>query len=127
MQIGAASSGVERAGPPAEMIFGEWYPALRADGLRARDAVVTTLLGIRMLVGRKGAGRAVDTLVPGAAGGAGVAEVWWALSVGAPFGGAALQCGSRDYRVDGSSAWAVCAPGVVVAKRGQHSREDETV
>ena len=56
VQIGAASSGVERAGPPAEMSFGEWYPALRADGLRARDAVVTTLLGIPMLVGRKGDG-----------------------------------------------------------------------
>ena len=32
-------------------------------------------------------------------------------------GGAALQCGSRDYRVDGSGAWAVCASGVVVAER----------
>jgi phenylpropionate dioxygenase-like ring-hydroxylating dioxygenase large terminal subunit len=41
------------AGPAAEMIFGDWYPALRADAL-ARGATQTTmLLGIPMLLGRK--------------------------------------------------------------------------
>jgi phenylpropionate dioxygenase-like ring-hydroxylating dioxygenase large terminal subunit len=43
-------------GPPAEMIFGEWYPALRADGMRRGETAVTMLLGIPMLVGRKGDG-----------------------------------------------------------------------
>ncbi len=42
-------------------------------------------------------------------------------------GGAAVQCGSRDYRVDGSGAWAVCAPGVVVAVEGVDPREDEAL
>jgi len=43
-------------GPPAEMIFGEWYPALRADALKPRDTAVTMLLGIPMLLGRKADG-----------------------------------------------------------------------
>ena len=30
VQLGAAKDG-----PPAEMIFGDWYPALRADSLNA--------------------------------------------------------------------------------------------
>jgi hypothetical protein len=34
---------------------------------------------------------------------------------GASDGGAAVQCGPRDHRADGPGAWAVCAPGVVVA------------
>ena len=45
-----------RNGPPAEMIFGEWYPAVRSEGLRPKGTVVTTLLGIPMLVGRKSGG-----------------------------------------------------------------------
>ncbi len=52
VQIGRARAD-EKPGPPAEMIFGDWYPAVRASELRARDAVVTTLLGIPMLLGRK--------------------------------------------------------------------------
>ncbi len=44
------------AGPPAEMIFGEWYPALRADTLKRKGTVITTLLGIPMLLGRKSDG-----------------------------------------------------------------------
>jgi phenylpropionate dioxygenase-like ring-hydroxylating dioxygenase large terminal subunit len=46
----------EKAGPPAEMIFGEWYPALRADSLRPEATAVTMLLGIAMLLGRKSDG-----------------------------------------------------------------------
>jgi phenylpropionate dioxygenase-like ring-hydroxylating dioxygenase large terminal subunit len=42
-----------KAGPPAEMIFGEWYPALRTDVLRGGRTALTTLLGIPMLVGRR--------------------------------------------------------------------------
>jgi phenylpropionate dioxygenase-like ring-hydroxylating dioxygenase large terminal subunit len=45
------------AGPPAEMIFGEWYPAVRADRLKRGGTAVTTLLGIPMLVGRKKDGK----------------------------------------------------------------------
>jgi nitrite reductase/ring-hydroxylating ferredoxin subunit len=41
------------SGPPAEMVFGDWYPALRADGMKPRDTAVATLLGIPMLIGRK--------------------------------------------------------------------------
>ena len=43
-------------GPPAEMVFGDWYPALRAEGLKRGDTAVTMLLGIAMLVGRKSDG-----------------------------------------------------------------------
>jgi len=46
-----------KAGPPAEMIFGEWYPALRADQLRAGETAVTMLLEIPLLVGRKSDGK----------------------------------------------------------------------
>jgi phenylpropionate dioxygenase-like ring-hydroxylating dioxygenase large terminal subunit len=43
-------------GPAAEMIFGDWYPALRAEGLKRGKTSVTTLLGIPMLLGRKSDG-----------------------------------------------------------------------
>jgi phenylpropionate dioxygenase-like ring-hydroxylating dioxygenase large terminal subunit len=43
-------------GPPAEMIFGEWYPALRVDTLKRGGTAVTMLLGIPMLLGRKNDG-----------------------------------------------------------------------
>jgi phenylpropionate dioxygenase-like ring-hydroxylating dioxygenase large terminal subunit len=43
-------------GPPAEMVFGDWYPALRAERLRKGDTAVAMLLGIPMLVGRKSDG-----------------------------------------------------------------------
>jgi phenylpropionate dioxygenase-like ring-hydroxylating dioxygenase large terminal subunit len=38
------------------MIFGEWYPAVRAQDLRPEDTATTTLLGIPLLVGRKSDG-----------------------------------------------------------------------
>jgi phenylpropionate dioxygenase-like ring-hydroxylating dioxygenase large terminal subunit len=41
------------AGPAAEMIFGEWYPALRADTLGNKATATTTLCGIPLLIGRK--------------------------------------------------------------------------
>jgi phenylpropionate dioxygenase-like ring-hydroxylating dioxygenase large terminal subunit len=47
VQIDAAA----KLGPPAEMIFGDWYPALRAAELREPKTV--TLLGIPMLLGKK--------------------------------------------------------------------------
>ena len=58
MKAAVAQSLVQLAGggPPAEMVFGDWYPALRATGLKRGDTSVTTLLGIPMLVGRKSDG-----------------------------------------------------------------------
>lgn len=52
VQIGAAAAG-GKAGPSAELIFGEWYPAVRTAGLRAGGTALTTLLGIPLLLGRK--------------------------------------------------------------------------
>jgi phenylpropionate dioxygenase-like ring-hydroxylating dioxygenase large terminal subunit len=48
--------GGDKAGPPAEMVFGDWYPALRSEGLKRGGTAVTTLLGIPLLVGRKSDG-----------------------------------------------------------------------
>jgi phenylpropionate dioxygenase-like ring-hydroxylating dioxygenase large terminal subunit len=47
---------LEASGPPAEMIFGEWYPALRAETIKRGGTAVTMLLGIPMLLGRKSNG-----------------------------------------------------------------------
>ncbi|MGI4829942.1 MAG: Rieske 2Fe-2S domain-containing protein [Janthinobacterium lividum] len=52
----AGSNADARPGPPAEMIFGEWYPAVRTDCLKPKETAVTTLLGIPMLLGRKNDG-----------------------------------------------------------------------
>jgi phenylpropionate dioxygenase-like ring-hydroxylating dioxygenase large terminal subunit len=45
------------SGPPAELIFGEWYPALRADGLRVGRMTTALLLGIPLVLGRKKDGK----------------------------------------------------------------------
>ncbi|MDE1160807.1 MAG: Rieske 2Fe-2S domain-containing protein [Acidobacteriaceae bacterium] len=45
-----------KPGPPADMIFGEWYPALRSAPIKRGKTALTTLLGIPMLVGRKNDG-----------------------------------------------------------------------
>jgi phenylpropionate dioxygenase-like ring-hydroxylating dioxygenase large terminal subunit len=47
VQLDAAA----RPGPPADFLYGDWYPALRVDTLR--EPAMTTLLGIPMLLGRK--------------------------------------------------------------------------
>ncbi len=41
------------AGPPAELIFGEWYPAARVSTLRDRKMTNALLLGIPLVLGRK--------------------------------------------------------------------------
>ena len=56
VQIGIPGAGSDEPGPAAELIFGEWYPAVRTEGLRARQTALTTLLGIPILVGRKNGG-----------------------------------------------------------------------
>lgn len=40
-----------KAGPPAEFVYNDWYPAVRVDALR--EPRTTTLLGVPLLVGRK--------------------------------------------------------------------------
>ena len=49
----AGVGGVAASGPPAEMVFGDWYPALRVGGLKAGKTATAMLLGIPLLVGRK--------------------------------------------------------------------------
>ena len=43
-------------GPSAELIFGDWYPAMRADELRAGKTKTALLLGHPLLLGRKNDG-----------------------------------------------------------------------
>jgi len=45
------------AGPAAEMVFGDWYPALRAAELRVGKTRTALLLGIPLLLGRRTDGR----------------------------------------------------------------------
>ena len=42
--------------PPAELLFGDWYPALRAATLRPSRTRTTLLLGVPLLLGRKSDG-----------------------------------------------------------------------
>ncbi len=49
----AGADGLQKPGPPAELIFGDWYPAMRAGRLRSKGTALTSLLGIPMLLGRK--------------------------------------------------------------------------
>jgi phenylpropionate dioxygenase-like ring-hydroxylating dioxygenase large terminal subunit len=44
------------AGPTAELIFGDWYPALRADELKRGKTTTALLLGHPLLLGRKNDG-----------------------------------------------------------------------
>ena len=39
--------------PSTELIFGAWYPAVRADALKPGSMVTALLLGIPLVVGRK--------------------------------------------------------------------------
>ncbi len=45
------------AGPPAELIFGDWYPALRAETLRVGKMTKALLLGVPLVLGRKTGGK----------------------------------------------------------------------
>src|ERR1700754_312065 len=44
------------SGPPAELIFGDWYPALRVSKLRKGKMTTALLLGIPLVLGRKNDG-----------------------------------------------------------------------
>ncbi len=52
VQLGGAG-----AGPPTELIFGDWYPAVRARELKAGKTAKAMLLGLPLLLGRTGEGR----------------------------------------------------------------------
>ena len=45
------------SGPPAELIFGEWYPACRAGALGVAKMTTALLLGVPVLLGRKRNGK----------------------------------------------------------------------
>jgi phenylpropionate dioxygenase-like ring-hydroxylating dioxygenase large terminal subunit len=45
------------AGPPTELIFGDWYPAIRAGELRAGKMTKALLLGVPVVLGRKTNGK----------------------------------------------------------------------
>ncbi len=45
------------SGPATELIFGDWYPAVRTDTLRVGKMTTTLLLGVPLLLGRKKGGR----------------------------------------------------------------------
>lgn len=55
----AKDSGKEAGagGAPAELIFGEWYPALRVDALRAGKMTTALLLGVPVVLGRRRDGK----------------------------------------------------------------------
>ena len=44
-------------GPATELIFGDWYPAVRTDTLRVGKTTTTLLLGVPLLLGRKNDGK----------------------------------------------------------------------
>jgi phenylpropionate dioxygenase-like ring-hydroxylating dioxygenase large terminal subunit len=48
---------VQMSGPSTELIFGDWYPAMRTGGLRAGTTAKALLLGIPLLLGRKKDGK----------------------------------------------------------------------
>src|SRR5215472_8625707 len=48
---------VQVQGPPAELIFGDWYPALRSRELRVGKMTTVQLLGIPLVLGRKRDGK----------------------------------------------------------------------
>jgi phenylpropionate dioxygenase-like ring-hydroxylating dioxygenase large terminal subunit len=45
------------AGPSTELIFGDWYPAMRSGELRAKTTAKAMLLGVPLLLGRKNDGK----------------------------------------------------------------------
>ena len=45
------------AAPPTELIYDDWYPALRTDTLRKGKTATAMLLGIPLVLGRRNDGR----------------------------------------------------------------------
>jgi len=62
VQLGSLSTPQEgsrtlSSGPPAELIFGDWYPAMRTSALRKGRTATALLLGVPLLLGRKNDGK----------------------------------------------------------------------
>ena len=54
--VTTTEAGVPMQGPSATLIYDDWYPALRTDGLRRGKLATAMLLGIPLVIGRKKSG-----------------------------------------------------------------------
>ncbi len=55
--VATTDAGLPIPGPTATLIYDDWYPALRTDRLRPRKLTKAMLLGIPLVLGRRGDGR----------------------------------------------------------------------
>ncbi len=53
----APAAPTSSTGPAATLLYNDWYPAMRSDGLRGKTLRTTLLLGIPMVLGRRADGR----------------------------------------------------------------------
>ena len=90
--------------PPAELIFGDWYPALRAAELRRGKTKTALLLGVPLLVGRRNDGRifAMRDLCPHR--GIPLSAGW--------FDGETVQCKYHGWRFEPCSGQCVEIPSL---------------
>jgi phenylpropionate dioxygenase-like ring-hydroxylating dioxygenase large terminal subunit len=100
---------VQIAGPPTELIFGDWYPAVRAATLRAGKMTTTTLLGIPVLLGRTSAGTvfAMRDLCPHR--GIPLSAGW--------FDGETVQCKYHGWRFEPCGGQCVEIPSLTAEQR----------
>ena len=99
VQLGAGA-----AGPPAELIFGDWYPALRARELREGKMTKALLLGVPLVLGRKKDGKifAMRDLCPHR--GIPLSAGW--------FDGETVQCKYHGWRFEPCSGQCVEIPSL---------------
>jgi phenylpropionate dioxygenase-like ring-hydroxylating dioxygenase large terminal subunit len=57
VQLGGGLRDAVGSAPPTELIFGDWYPAVRSDVLRKGRMTKSMLLGVPLVLGRKNDGR----------------------------------------------------------------------
>ncbi len=55
--VTTTEAGVPIQGPSATLIYDDWYPAMRTDGLRKGKLATAMLLGIPLVLGRRSDGR----------------------------------------------------------------------
>ena len=55
--VTTTEAGIPIQGPSATLIYDDWYPAMRANGLRKGKLATAMLLGIPLVLGRRGDGR----------------------------------------------------------------------
>ena len=102
-------AGAAGVGPPTELIFGDWYPAVRAETLRVGKMTTTTLLGIPVLLGRKTAGTifAMRDLCPHR--GIPLSAGW--------FDGETVQCKYHGWRFEPCGGQCVEIPSLTAEQR----------